>query len=192
MADDTKQLAPEARVGSVTFLEAGEATRRRERTIIALLATMTALLLVLVIGLAAGAFWLAGQYTAAQQALQSQAGDVRQGLSAAIGTTQALSRDLLTRQAALSRDLQAPVAALQASQQQIARARAAMGEVPDDPFGKADYAIRMSQIALDEAVALNQHVAATQLAIAKNLALTPAQAKLLQDLNRRPAPGAAK
>jgi hypothetical protein len=192
MADETKQLAPEARVGAVTFLEAGEATRRRERTIIGLLAAMTALLLVLVIGLSVGAFWLAKQYAAAQQALQSQAGDVRQDLSTAVDTTQGLSRDLLMRQAALSRDLQTPVRELQAAQQRIARERQALGKVPDDPFGKADYAIRMTQLALDEALSINRHVAATQLAIAKNLALTPSQEKLLRDLNRQLQPGPKK
>ncbi|MNY65703.1 hypothetical protein D3C86_2030190 [compost metagenome] len=45
----------------------------------------------------------------------------------------------------------------------------------------------MTQLALDEAMAVNRHLAATQLVIAKNLALTPAQQKLLDDLNR-PAP----
>jgi hypothetical protein len=186
MADDVTQAAPEARVGAVTFLEAGEATRRRERAVITLLGTITALLLVLVVGLSVGVFWLARQYDAAQQALQRQAGDVRRDLGAAVGTTQALSRDLLNRQASLSRDLEAPVKALQAEQQRIARVRAGMGEVPDDPFGKADYAIRMSQLALDEALAVNRHIAATQLALARNLALTPAQARLLKDLEQQP------
>jgi predicted nucleic acid-binding Zn ribbon protein len=184
MADDVTQAAPEARVGSVTFLEAGEATRRRERAVIMLLGAITALLLVLVVGLSVGVFWLARQYDAAQQALQRQAGDVRRDVGAAVGTTRALSRDWLNRQASLSRDLQAPVNALQAEQQRIARVRAGMGEVPDDPFGKADYAIRMSQLALDEALAVNRHIAATQLAIARNLALTPAQAQLLKELDR--------
>lgn len=192
MADETKQRAPEAQVGAVTFLEAGEATRRRERTIIGLLAAMTTLLLVLVIGLSVGAFWLARQYAAVQQAVQAQAGDVRQDLGAAVDTTQALSRDLLTRQAALSRDLQAPVRELQAAQARIARERQAMGTVPDDPFGKADYAIRMTQLALDEALSINRHIAATQLAIAKNLALTPSQEKLLRELNQQRPPAAQK
>lgn len=192
MADDTTRTAPEARVGSVSFIEAGDAPRRRERTIIALLATMTVLLLVLVIGLSVGAFWLARQYAVAQQALQSQAGDVRQDLDAALATTQGLSRDLLERQAALSRDLEAPVRELRAAEQRIARERAAMGVVPDDPFGKADYAIRMTQLALDEALSINRHVAATQLAIAKNLSLTASQQKLLRDLNQQVQPPAKK
>lgn len=192
MADDVKQAAPEARVGAVTFLEAGEATRRRERTMIALLSAMTVLLLVLVIGLSVGAFWLARQYVVVQQALQSQAGDVRQDLSAAVDATQGLSRDLLTRQAALSRDLQAPVRELQAAQARIARERQALGAVPDDPFGKADYAIRMSQLGMDEALSINRHVAATQLAIARNLALTPSQEKLLRDLNQQRQPASQK
>lgn len=192
MADDTTRAAPEARVGSVSFIEAGDAPRRRERTIIALLATMTVLLLVLVIGLSVGAFWLARQYAVAQQALQSQAGDVRQNLDAALGTTQGLSRDLLARQDALSRDLEAPVRELRAAEQRIARERAAMGVVPDDPFGKADYAIRMTQLALDEALSINRHVAATQLAIAKNLSLTASQQKLLRDLNQQLQPPAKK
>jgi hypothetical protein len=192
MADDTTRVAPEARVGSVSFIEAGDAPRRRERTIIALLATMTVLLLVLVIGLSVGAFWLARQYAVAQQALQSQAGDVRQDLDAALDTTQGLSRDLLARQAALSRDLEAPARELRAAEQRIARERAAMGVVPDDPFGKADYAIRMTQLALDEALSINRHVAATQLAIAKNLSLTASQQKLLRDLNQQLQPPAKK
>jgi hypothetical protein len=190
MADETKQLAPEARVGAVTFLEAGEATRRRERTMIGLLATMTVLLLLLVIGLSVGAFWLAGQYAAAQQALQSQAGDARQDLRAAITTSEALARDMLLRQATLSRELNVQAGELRALQSQLARRRAALGEIPKDPLGKADYGIRVTQLTLDELMAVNRHVSATQGLLAKNLALTTSQEKLLRDLNRQlqPAP----
>jgi uncharacterized protein HemX len=192
MADDIKQVTPEARVGSVSFFEAGDAPRRRERTIIALLATMTVLLLVLVIGLSAGAFWMARQYAVAQQALQIQAGDVRQDLRSAITTSEALARDMLTRQATLSRELSVQAGNMQAQQSQLDRQRAALGEIPKDPLGKADYGIRVTQLTLDEVRAINRHVAATQRVIAKNLSLTPSQEKLLRDLNREPQPGPKK
>ena len=192
MPEDVKPAAPEARVGSVTFLEAGETTRRRERAMVALLGVITGLLTVLVVGLAVAAIWLSQQYAAAreqvaglQQSLESEAGGMRTELRQAIATTQGLSRDLLMRQATLSRDLAAQIGEIQALQARLDRQRAGFGQIPAGPFEKADYAIRMSQLALDEAMAINRHVAATQLVIAKNLALTPAQQKLLEDLNRQ-------
>lgn len=192
MADDVQQTSGAARVGSVTFLEAGHDTRRRERVVIALLASITALLLLLVVALGVGTFWLAqqykslqAQYAEAQGSLKSQAGGVRQELREAIATTRLLSRDMLMRQATLSRDWKAEIAHVERVQSQLDQRRAAFKQIPKGPFEKADYAIRLAQLTLDEAMAANRHVAATQLVIAKNLALTPSQQKLLRNLDRQ-------
>lgn len=192
MADDVRQAPAEAGIGPVTFLEAGHDTRRRERVVIGLLGAITGLLLLMVVGLGLGTLWLAHQYDAlkaqyaeTQGALESQAGDVRQELREAIATTRLLSRDMLMRQATLSRDWKAEIARVEQLQSRLDQRRAAFKQIPKGPFEKADFAIRLAQLTLDEAMVANRHVAATQRVIAKNLALTPSQEKLLRDLDRQ-------
>ena len=169
-----------AAVGPVTFLETPGDQRRRERAVIGLLIAITGLLAVLVVGLGLGAFWLTQQAAA----LRQETGSLRQDLSQALATSQALTRDLLERQAGLSQALGNQAEQLASAQTQLDARRNRFGAIPAGPFEKADYAINVSLVGIDEARMINRHLAETQAALARHMALTPAQQALLADTRR--------
>jgi hypothetical protein len=190
-----QELNPETRgatAGAVTFIPESEREHRHDKTVIRLLTAMTVLLSLLVVGLAAGAVWMAMEYQRAQAAFESQAKAWRDDTTHALAVTQGLARDLLVRQDATSAEIVARANQAKAKLAELDRLRGAMGSIPADPFGKADYAIRLSILTLDEARVMGRYTADTAVMMGRQLDLTPAQRQLLSDLRQAKPAGTPK
>ena len=164
--------------GAVTLYDGGRAARRGDRTVVTLLCIITALLVMLVVGLGVAAYGGYRVYRQAEATITSQQRQLARDLAATSATSREFLRELDTRQRTLGHGLDGRARATLADLDRLAARRSALSAIPADPLGKLDATIRLNQLVADELLVLTRHLADSTGIAGRGLRPLPAQARL--------------
>lgn len=173
----------ERRISRASVFRWSQDLQAQNRIIIGLLVWVATVMTVLLISLVAGFIWVTNRYdewrTAVQPPGQTRGGQTEEPI------TERVIQDFLTRQERFSSELAEAARDYAGRQTMLDQRRAALGAIPEGPIDTAVYAVRVGQLALDEAIALNRNLATLQQVLARNLSLFPSEQTLLRKLRNQ-------
>ncbi|MFL5322144.1 MAG: hypothetical protein ACJ790_20955 [Myxococcaceae bacterium] len=145
-------------------MEADQNTRQ----MIGLLSVLVALMLMLIIGLGAGALFAWSKYQQAQKAVSAAKPGSSVGQSVADATT--LAAELDARREQLSKELDAQADLTEKRVHELEQRRSQDATVAKGPVDKAEQLFRITALGVDEGIAALEHLAGTQKALARAVA----------------------